>query len=68
LIDSTSSAKKLILFRSFWDGIDDIREVEITGCDFVQHRRKQKEVVAVHKRNLCLRVACQRVIEVHRRM
>src|SRR5215472_272617 len=54
--------------QQFSDGIDDICEIKITGCDLVQHRREQKEVVAVHKRDLHLGIACQCVIEVNRRM
>ena len=62
------SRKEIDSLQEFSDGIDDIREIEITGCDLMQHGRKQKEVVAVHESDLCVRITCQRVIEVNRRM
>jgi hypothetical protein len=68
LIDSTSPAKKIDPLQELSDRIDNIREIEITSRDFVQHRRKQKEVVAVHERDLDVGIACQRIVEVHHRM
>src|SRR5215469_7203931 len=62
------SSEEIDSLQELSHGIDDIREIEITGCDLVQHRRKQKKVVAVHERDLYLGIACQRVIEVNRRL
>ena len=62
------SREEIDSLQEFSDGIDDISEIEITGCDLMQHGRKQKKVVAVHESDLCLRITCQRVIEVNRRM
>src|ERR1700739_4900967 len=50
------------------DGTDDIGEIEIAGGDFVQHRCKQKEVVAICQRDFDIGIARERVIEVHCRM
>jgi len=47
-------------------GIDDICEIEITGCDFVQHRCKQKEVVAANEANLHCAVWRQQFLEINR--
>ena len=62
------SREEIDSLQEFSDGIDDVCEIEITGCNLMQHGRKQKEVVAVHERDLCRGIACQRVIEVHRCM
>src|SRR5215469_2894321 len=62
------SGEEIDSLQEFSDGIDDIREIEIASRDFVQHRRKQKEVVAVHERDLYFGIACQRIVQVNRRM
>src|SRR5215471_10679028 len=62
------SREEIDSLQEFSDGTDDICEIEITGCNLVYHWRKQKEVVAVHERDLSPEIACQRVIEVNRRM
>ena len=60
--------EKIDPLQELSDRIDDIGEIEITGGDFVQHRRKQKEVVAIYQRDLDIGIAGQRVLEVNRRM
>src|SRR5215469_12197121 len=62
------SREEIDSLEAFSDGIDDICEIEITGCDLVQHRRKQKEVVAVHERDLYLGIARKRIVQVNRGM
>ena len=62
------SREEIDSLQEFSDGIDDICEIEITGCDLMQHRRKQKEVVAIYQRDLDIGIAGQRVLKVNRRM
>jgi hypothetical protein len=54
--------------QEFSDWIDDICEIEITGCDLMQHWRKQEEVVAIYQCDFDIGIAGQRVIEMNRRM
>jgi hypothetical protein len=37
-------------------GIDDVGQIEVARGDFVQHRREQKKVFAVHDRDLEARI------------
>src|SRR5581483_11089630 len=45
------------------DWVDDIRQVQIAGSHFVQHRREQEKVFAVDERDLHVRVACEGLLQ-----
>ena len=59
------SRKKHHPLEKFADRVDDVRQIKITGCDFVQHGGEQKEIVAVHQGNLNIRIASQSFVQVH---
>ena len=44
--------KQLHLAQQFSHGIDDRGQLQIARGNFVQHGRKQKEIVPVHKSNI----------------
>lgn len=49
-------------------GIDNIGEIKIAGRNLVQHRGKQKEVIAIDERYLDILVAGESIVEMHRGM
>src|SRR5215813_6865562 len=62
------SREKVDPFQELSHRIDDIREIEIAGGDFVKHGSKQKKVVAINQRDLDVGIAGQRIVQMNRRM
>src|SRR6266576_6097741 len=48
--------------------IDDVARIKISGCDLVQHRRKENEILATDQRHLYVRSTREPFIEVHCRV
>ena len=48
--------------------IHDIARIKISGCDLVQHRRKQNEILATDQCHLYVRSAREPFVEVHCRV
>src|SRR6266480_5681640 len=48
--------------------IDDIARIKISGCDLVQHRRKENEILATDQRHLYVRSTREPFVEVHCRV
>jgi hypothetical protein len=48
--------------------IDDVARIKISGCDLMQHRRKENEILATDQRHLYVRTASQPFVEVHCRV
>jgi hypothetical protein len=48
--------------------IHDIARIKISGCDLVQHRRKQNEILATDQRHLYIRSTREPFVEVHCRV
>jgi hypothetical protein len=48
--------------------IDDVARIKISGCDLMQHRRKENEILATDQRHLYVRTAGQPFVEVHCRV
>jgi len=62
------SVKYLYAFQKLSHRADDMRDVEVTRRDLVQHRRKEKEILAVDERDLDTWVAGERFIEIQCRI
>src|ERR1043166_3624308 len=60
--------KEIDLAQEFSYWVNDLSEVEVAGGDFVQHRRKEKEVVAIDNRDVDIRRVGERLFEVKRRV
>src|SRR5436190_19296912 len=48
--------------------INNVAGIKIAGCDFVQHRRKENEILATDQRHLYVRSTRQPFVEVHCRV
>jgi hypothetical protein len=48
--------------------IDDVAWIKISGCDLVQHRRKENEILATDERHLYVRSTREPFVEVHCRV
>jgi hypothetical protein len=48
--------------------IDDVARIKIPGCDLMQHRRKENEILATDQRHLYVRSTREPFVEVHRRV
>src|SRR6059058_3748771 len=48
--------------------IHDVTRIKISGCDLVQHRRKQNEILATDQCHLYVRSAREPFVEVHCRV
>ena len=49
---STSPTKTVACRSSVRSGLTDVRDVEVARCDLVEHRRKEKEVLAADERDV----------------
>jgi hypothetical protein len=56
--------KKLDLAKEFTNGIDYMRDIDITRANLVQHGREQKKVFAVYEGRLYIREPRHRRVEV----
>src|SRR5882724_269282 len=48
--------------------IDDVARIKISGCDLMQHWRKQNEILATDQRHLYVRSTRKPFVEVHCRV
>src|SRR6266480_8095432 len=48
--------------------IDDVARIKISGCDLMQHRRKENEILATDQRHLYVRTTGQPFVEMHCRV
>jgi hypothetical protein len=48
--------------------IDDVARIKISGCDLMQHRRKENEILATDQRHLYVRSTREPFVEVHCRV
>jgi hypothetical protein len=48
--------------------IHDVARIKISGCDLVQHRRKENEILATDQRHLYVRSTREPFVEVHCRV
>jgi hypothetical protein len=48
--------------------INDVARIKISGCDLVQHRRKENEILATDQRHVYVRTAGEPFVEVYRRV
>src|SRR5437762_4553865 len=48
--------------------IDDVARIKISGCDLMQHRRKQNEIFATDQRHVYVRSTREPFVEVHCRV
>jgi hypothetical protein len=48
--------------------VDNVTRIKISGCDFVQHRRKENEILATDQRYLYVRSTREPFLEVHCRV
>ena len=60
--------KEIHLPQKLANGIHDVREVKVSSSDLVQHRSKQKEVLAIDEGDLDIRVLVQLLLESERRV
>src|SRR6516162_10011838 len=58
------AVKKLNLAKEFTDGIDDMRDIDITRGNLVQHGREQEKVFAVYESRFYIREPRHRRFEV----
>ena len=58
--------KDFDVLQKFPHRTDDMRNIEVAGGDLVQHRRKEKEVLAIYERDLDIRVSRKGFVEVQR--
>jgi hypothetical protein len=59
---------KLYVTKNSPERIDDVTRIKISGCDLVQHWRKENEILATDQRHLYVRTARQPFLEVHCRV
>jgi hypothetical protein len=59
---------KLHMTKNAAERIHDVTRIKISGCDFVQHRRKQNEILATDQRHLYVRSTREPFVEVHCRV
>src|SRR6266516_2345285 len=48
--------------------IDDVARIKISGCDLMQHRRKENEILATDQRHFYVRSTCEPFFEVYCRV
>ena len=60
--------KKLHIMNNAPERIDDIARIKIAGGDFVQHRRKQNEILVTDQRHFHVRSTREPFIKVHCRV
>ena len=61
-IEKVRAAQKLA------HGIDNVGQIKVTCRNFMQHRCEQKEVLAIDKRKLNIRVATKRLLKTQGRI
>jgi hypothetical protein len=59
---------KLHMTKNAPKRIHDVARIKISGCDLVQHRRKQNEILATDQRHLYVRSTREPFVEVHCRV
>src|SRR5439155_17065110 len=59
---------KLHMTKNAAERIHDVARIKISGCDFVQHRRKENEILATYQRHLYVRSTRKPFVEVHCRV
>jgi hypothetical protein len=59
---------KLHMTKNAAERIHDVARIKISGCDFVQHRRKENEILATDQRHLYVRSTREPFVEVHCRV
>src|SRR4029453_13937381 len=59
---------KLHMTKNAAERIHDVTRIKISGCDFVQHRRKENEILATDQRHLYVRSTREPFVEVHCRI
>src|SRR3954454_15449880 len=60
--------KERDVFQKLSNGVDDVGQIQIAGCDFVQHGSEQEEVFLVDQRDLNLGTSRKSLIEFERRI
>src|SRR5882757_8191291 len=59
---------KLHMTKNAAERIHDVARIKISGCDLVQHRRKENEILAADQRHLYVRSTRKPFVEVHCRV
>src|SRR4029453_18345871 len=59
---------KLHMTKNAAERIHDVARIKIARCDFVQHRRKENEILATDQRHLYARATREPFVEVHCRI
>ena len=59
---------KLHMTKNAAERIHDVTRIKISGCDLVQHRRKENEILATDQRHLYVRSTREPFVEVHCRV
>ena len=59
---------KLHMTKNAAERIHDVARIKISGCDLVQHRRKENEILATDQRHLYVRSTREPFVEVHCRV
>jgi hypothetical protein len=62
------SAQNSYMSKQFAKRIADLGRLQISGRHFVEHRRKESEVISAYKGNLDMGALCRGPIEVSRRL
>src|SRR5262245_4660742 len=62
------SFNNLHMTKNAAERIHDVTRIKISRCDFVQHRRKQNEILATDQRHLYVRSTREPLVEVHCRV
>src|SRR5215831_1117664 len=60
--------KKLHVTKNSSKRIDDVARIKISRCDFVQHRRKQNEILVTDQRHLYVRSTREPFVELYCRV
>ena len=59
---------KLHMTKNAAERVHDVARIKISGCDLVQQRRKENEILVTNQRHLYVRSARQPFVEVHCRV
>src|SRR6266513_4123216 len=59
---------KFRMTKNAAERIHDVARIKIAGCDLMQHRRKENEILATDQRHLYVRTTGQPFVEVHCRV
>src|SRR6266567_7915136 len=59
-------AEEIYVPNHFADRINDVGQIQVARCDFVQHRSEQEKVLAINNRDFELRVSTS--LELQRRI